>query len=87
MAKVMDKCCIYRTKVILTRTMGLSIIGMWCILSVSINSCDIVEISINAVSALHQSLWLVGTTWIWFELAKSSLSVQGIKGIKGNRVV
>ena len=67
-------------KVILTRTMELSIIGMWCISSVSINSCDIVEISSNTVGALHQSLWLVGTSWIWFELATSSLSVHGIKG-------
>ena len=45
--------------------MELSIIGMWCISSVSINSCDIVEISINIVSTLHQS---------------SSVSVHGIKG-------
>ena len=41
------------------------------------------ESSINAVSALHQSLWLDGTSQIWFELAASSLSVHGIKG---NRV-
>ena len=46
--------------------------------SASINSCDIVEISSNAVSALHQSLWLVGTSWIWLELARSCLSVHGI---------
>ena len=58
---VMDKYCILRTKVILTRTMELSIIGMWCISSVSINSCDVVGISISTVSALHQSLWVVGT--------------------------
>ena len=80
----MEKYCILRTKVILTRTMELSIIGMWCISSASINSCDVVGISINAVSALHQSLWLVGTGQFWFELATSSLSEHGIKG---NRVV
>ena len=72
------------TKVILTRTMEPSIIGMWCISSASINSCDVVGISINAVSALHQSLWLDGTSRIWFELVLSSSSVHGIKG---NRVV
>ena len=78
--KVMDKYHIYRTKVILTRTMELSItVGMWYISSVSINSCDIVEISINAVSTLHQSLWLDGTSRIWFEPVASSLSAHGIK--------
>ena len=82
--KVTDKYHIYRTKVILTGTMGLSIIGLWYISSVSINSCDVVEISINAVSALHQLLWLDGTSWIWIEPAGCSLSVQCIKG---NRVV
>ena len=59
--------------------MEVSIIGMWCISSVSINSCDIVKISSNAVSTLHQSLWLVGTSWIWLELPTSRLSVQAIK--------
>ena len=44
--------------------------------SVSINSCDIVEISINAVSTLHQSLWLDGTSQIWFEQFKCA----GYKG-------
>ena len=48
------------------------IFDMWCISSVSINSCDIVGIFSNAVNALQQSLWLVG------------ISVQGIKG---NRMV
>ena len=76
----MEKYCILRTKVILTNTMELSIIGMWCISSASINSCDVVEISSNAVSTLHQSLWLDGTSQIWFEPATSSLSVHGIKG-------
>ena len=71
---------VHKTKGILARTMELSIIGMWYISSVSINSCDVVEISSNAVSTLHQSLWLDGTSWIWFELATSSLSVQSIKG-------
>ena len=36
------------------------------------------ESFINAVSTLHQSLWLDGTSQIWFELATSSLSEQGI---------
>ena len=76
----MEKYCILRIKVILTRTMELSIIGMWYISSVSINGCDIVKISSNTVSTLHQSPWLDGTSRIWFELATSSLSVQGIKG-------
>ena len=71
---------VHGTKGILTRTMELCIISMWYMSSVSINSCDTVETSSNAVSTLHDSLWLVGTSWIWLELARSSLSVQGIKG-------
>ena len=53
---------VHKTKGILAVTMELSIIGMWCISSASINNCDVVEISSNAVSALQQSLWLVGTS-------------------------
>ena len=71
---LMAKCHInvlvfaHKTKGILAVTMELSIIGMWCISSASINSCDVVEISSNTVSALHQLLWLVGTTWNQLDL-------------------
>ena len=64
--------------------MELSIIGMWCISSASINSCDVVGISINIVIALEHLAWLAETSSNRSRPVRSSSSVHGIKG---NRVV
>ena len=41
---------------------------------------SVMESSSNAVSALHQSLWLAVSSSSWREPVESSLSVHGIKG-------